>query len=207
VKALAFHPQGQWLASASVAGTVRVWDAEKRQAVRTLTDHQGAVVGVSWHADGQQLIALTEAGVVKFWEAATGKLLRTFQVPGDCTSLARSPDGRFLAIAHRDGTIGVREVGSGQERHLLRGHVGAVMALLYDSDGRRLFSASWDRSVKLWELDSGLEVLTLRTESVLDSVALSPDGRWLAAQGADKAVTVWTTAPVVAWKQDQPAPK
>jgi WD40 repeat protein len=202
---LAFHPQGQWLASASEDGTVRILDAEKREAVRTLTGHQRNVMGVSWHAAGQQLIVLTAAGEVTFWEAATGKLLRTWQVPGNCTELARSPDGRFLAIAHGEGTIEVRDVSSGQERHSLRGHVAAVRGLLFDSDGRRLFSASVDRSVKLWELDSGLEVLTLRAETSLYSLALSRDGHWLAAPRQDGPVTIWTTAPVVGWKGVLPA--
>jgi WD40 repeat protein/tRNA A-37 threonylcarbamoyl transferase component Bud32 len=66
----------------------------------------------------------------------------------------------------------------------LRGHTGPVHSVAFSPDGQRLASASWDRTVKLWEVATGKELLTLKGHTgVVSSVAFSPDGQRLASGG------------------------
>jgi WD40 repeat protein len=69
-------------------------------------------------------------------------------------------------------------------------HREVVRALAFSPDGQRLASAGWDGAIVLWEMPSGREVGRLRT---LDSVAFSPDGRWLLAP-FDRGLRVWDVA-------------
>src|SRR5262245_18325338 len=73
-----------------------------------------------------------------------------------------------------------------QERLTLKGHQGAVTAVAVSPDGKRLATASADRTVKSWDIMTGELVLTARghTGSV-NAVAFSPDGRRLISAGAD----------------------
>jgi WD40 repeat protein len=78
------------------------------------------------------------------------------------------------------------------ELRTLGGHQGTVWRLAFSRDGRRLASACWDHTVKIWDPATGHDVCTLRGhEKEVYGVAFSPDGRQVASAGADQTVRVW----------------
>ena len=81
-------------------------------------------------------------------------------------------------------------------RHTLRGHGSAVYRMALSPDGRILASPSQDRTVRLWNTESGRLVRTLRHGGSLVCVAWSPDGKRFASGGGydDKQVTLWDAA-------------
>ena len=69
------------------------------------------------------------------------------------------------------------------------GHMAMIRSIAFTPDGRQLVSASDDKTIRVWDLASGKTVRTIRGESALGqagkvfAMALSPDGKWLAAGG------------------------
>lgn len=77
-------------------------------------------------------------------------------------------------------------------RLTLSGHNSGVTSVAWSPDGKRLASGSWDKTVKVWNAETGKELLTLRGHtSTVTSVAWSPDGWRLATGSAESTAKVW----------------
>jgi len=109
---------------------------------------------------------------------------------GATSDIAYSPNGEHLAVA---GSLGVwiYDAQSGDEIDLLIAHRDGIRDISFSPDGRTLASGSWDRTIRLWDVDTGSLKNTLwgRAQPVY-SVAFSPDGKTLAS-GSDNTIFLW----------------
>jgi WD40 repeat protein/serine/threonine protein kinase len=190
---LAFNADGTRLASTSVDGKVKIWDATTGRDLLTLKGHSGRARNVAFSPDGASLASCGDDRTVRVWDAATGR--ETFALKGmDHFSggVAFSPDGTRLAAASADSTVRVWDAKTGAEVLTLEGHKDWAHGVAFSPDGTRLASTSGDRTVKVWDAKTGRAVLTLTGHAgwVL-GVAFHPDGARLASAGADHAVKVW----------------
>src|SRR5262249_40899045 len=103
-----------------------------------------------------------------------------------------SPDGRHVAVTSgRD--VRLRTLADGQEVRVLQGHFMQVSGVAYTPDGRRLATAGWDNTAKLWDPETGRERLTFHGHThVVRGITFSPDGRHLATGCYDRSVRIWS---------------
>jgi WD40 repeat protein/serine/threonine protein kinase len=190
---VAFSPNGQRLATASLDQSAKVWDARTGLELLTLKGHTSPVVSVAFRPDGQRLATGSQDRTVRVWDLRTGQellLLRghTHIVRG----VAFSPDGQRLASTSWDQTVRVWDAHTGKEALLLRGHTAPIWSVAFSPDGKYLASASHDQTAKIWDAQTGRELLTLKGHAaIVWSVAFSPDSKRLATGGGDQTVKVW----------------
>lgn len=198
IQSIALSPDGQWIASGSKDGTIKIWRAADGKLLRTMTIWRW-VRSVAFSPDGQ-LLALGTAdwssssgwlGQVQIRRASDGVLLRTFaRETKGVFSVAFSPDGRYLATGGGDGTVRIWRVLDRKEIYRFNAHPYGVSSVAFSPDGRFVVSGGSDYDVKVWRISDGTQVASLPHGSPWSLVAFSPSGQWVASAGG-QAVKIW----------------
>ncbi|MER7759827.1 NB-ARC domain-containing protein [Streptomyces sp. NPDC097619] len=193
-------PDGSWVATTAQDGRTRLWNPFNGQVRRSWAGPPGMVVGLAAvPAPGARpgpalLVSATRSGAV-LWDPASGDALRSFARPGT-TAIAVSSDGARLAHAAGPEVRLHSLRAAGRPPGVLSTRLPAVRALAFDPAGDRLLTAGDDHLLTLWDTEGLAPLGTLDAgpgAGRVTAVAVSPDGRWIAATTADRAVRVWSS--------------
>ncbi|MFH1982499.1 MAG: caspase family protein [Pseudomonadota bacterium] len=206
VVSVAVSPDGRYAASAcrffggNTGKNLILWELTSGRELRSFTGHSQPVKSVVFTPDGRHLITGSDGSwdvknkTLTLWEIATGRIIRAFGDYRGVNALAITPDGRFVVSnSGGDGhVLSLWEVATGRQIRVFAGHSRSIGTIAISADGKRIVSASDDKSVKVWDVASGREITTLKGhgERVL-AAAISPDGRYVLSGSVDDTLRLW----------------
>lgn len=154
-----------------------------------------APVNIALSPDGKTLAVAGSFNILVFDLGNLETPLFELKGQESLSRVAFSPDGQTLASAGSsfDGTIWLWDMAKGGVKRLvLEGHTEAIYSIAFSPDGTLLASASRDKSVRMWDVQTGKELFfSLAHNNEVHSVAFSPDGATLVSGGMDGKIRLW----------------
>ncbi|CAZ81804.1 unnamed protein product [Tuber melanosporum] len=138
------------LATGSYDRTIKIWDIESGQEIRTLVGHDLGVRALMF--DDQKLISGSLDKSLKIWNWRTGECISTLRGHAAGVICVHFNEN-LLASGSVDKTIKIWNFAD-KSRFALKGHTDWVNSVRLDSGSRTVFSASDDQTVRMWDLDT-----------------------------------------------------
>jgi eukaryotic-like serine/threonine-protein kinase len=221
IYSVAFTPDGKRVAACG-NGPIKLWDTTTGGEVLTILTTAWAVTDIAFSPDGTLLAASKGDSVVLAWEATarsfrglgTNKSIsetrsrapdqntpstvlqsRSLIKSGPrLTSVHHSRDGTQILIGGHDRLASLLRVSDGETMQVFRGHENVVWSVALAPDGTTAVTGSEDKTLRLWDVESGKELDRFDAGGIFSCVRYSSDGMQIVATNWDGKVRIWQLA-------------
>ena len=200
IRAIAWSPDGELLASGGDDNTVKIWDRATNGIVCTLTVPEERVKTLVWNPAGT-LVACGTSGGLRVWDLAKRKQIVGLLHGRQVTSLAWHPDGQQLVSVEPDAWPGIKtwdvETWTETPQDAPPSDIQnlSYLCAAWDVDGKRLAFGGLDRGLQpvaiVWDRASNRQLTLYGHRREVYSIAWSADGKKLATGGLDKTLRIW----------------
>lgn len=196
---------GTRIVSASMDGTLRVWDAVTGEELLVLRGHTNTVNSVHISSDDRWVLSGSDDGTIRLWNLADGtQRAELIDHAGAVQSVQFSRDGsRFVSTSVKERgsdaelVIFVWDAGTREKLFEIPAYGTGAWSSSISPDSARLAVESMvdgKQQVGVWDLRSGELLLTLEDSEEASAVAYSPDGTLLCATDMEGVLHVWDAA-------------
>jgi WD40 repeat protein len=203
-----FGPKDDWLLTAANQKQVNIWSLsncngenspECQCTLAKTLEHDSSVraVAVGLNTEKEALAASADRSHIRIWKPKDGwEQQCRMAVDNKITDLRFSPNLGLLAGADENGTATLWNTKSCKPvAHLKNGHDDLIYSIRFDPDGKRLITASQDRTAVIWALDGKVLATLVGHGDRVYFAEFNNDGQWAVTASRDGTARIWKTAP------------
>jgi WD40 repeat protein len=193
VKSLAVTPDQGKGAAGSRDGEVKVFSLNTLKSMRNLQAHGTDITGLAFIKEGSKLVTSSLDGECKIWDMSSYEVeYQMNPIKDNIRAIVTNVDGSKLVLGLRGGKILSIDIEDPRKIDELVGHTDIVGALSIDSTGERLVSGSWDRTLRIWSLNTLKEISTGSLLSGITAVQWDPKDEVVFSTDFAGTVTSWS---------------
>lgn len=201
VSAVEFSGDGKTIASGDRDGLIVLWDATTWDEIRNYSGHRSSIIDLAFSPDGSDLVSIALDDTMIKWESGQETSpIYLLQNNPYLSTVTYSPDGSLLITGGIDSRISIWD--AKEDKLLSTINTGARIVDI-KCYGQPSFIAVGDANRRISIIDlSGKVVLTQATglQFSLSSIAISPDGNFMAAADVYGGIAVWDMNGHLLWK-------
>ncbi len=217
IRSIAVSPDERYVWSGGEDGKCAMWDLRTMKVLEVLAEQESdqflgkypIVNAVAWSPNSKYIASGGQDGNLIVWEVSSRKRIFKEAFGRSVCAIEFSEDSKDVFVGLKDGEIKVYRVEVDEvfipfgdvtkpNRFVseLRGHEGEV-SFIKRLDGKKVISVSsvWTgekSSIKIWDLESKKQVKAFsELQDRVYSMAVSPDGNYIAMVGSAKTVRIW----------------
>jgi WD40 repeat protein len=194
VKCMAFHPEGQLLATGSDDKTIRLWKIQCGEAICCLKGHRGGLRCLAFSPDGKLLASAASDRSIRLWESKSGRGVCELAIlSGLPLSLSFSPSGDYLGAAEHGGLITIWDIRFRKLITRIQVHrdTNESVDFSFSFDGHAVITRGL-RELSLWNATSGKKIVDLAVDlNLSSSVSASLDHLILYTSGVGDEIVGW----------------
>ena len=179
--------------SCSEDGTIKQWDLETGQLIRTFTGHTRDVVAVYCLPDHLHLISASHDGKIIIWNKQTGEIVKKIEANDEwIRAFAIAGNGLYAATGSDDNLIKIWEINSGKLLQTLTGHKAHIYSLAFSPDNKYIFSGDDKGILYKWEIETGKNIGELRGHTDrINKIYFAENGKKIYTGSDDHSIGIW----------------
>ncbi|MBC7821862.1 MAG: hypothetical protein IAG10_33665 [Planctomycetaceae bacterium] len=212
VQSVAANADARWATTGDESGRIRIWEISTGKTMQSFAAHQAAVTGIIFSPDATTLFSCGRDKTLRAWNVANGGPVgKAVETSSPIQAMTLVNKGEWLVTGGEDGIARVWEAKAIREAsdavkplQEIKAHSRAITSLAaLPGTANEFLSGGTDGLVRRWQAETGKQLSELKNDGPVVALAISPDGRRIAAAGAN-VVTLWSDdgKPITQLKDD-----
>lgn len=177
VQRVRFHPEGNYLATASCDGTAILWEANTGKIRHKLEKHTNIVGAISFSPDGRNLATASVDENIHIWNTSSGEILYSLKNNGNRISrLWMTADTTFLTIGYPENIARLWDVYTGK---LLWKKEKSSYDFDFHPEGVQFLDRAGDNRFEVWDTKRNVLIWAKRMKDKIRKLRYSPNGEFV----------------------------